>query len=490
MDLVLQRYFLEEALECFGEQPLIVTSDCRLTYHRIHQYVSETIRRLEKQDIEEGDRVAILSPNNLAYVILLLAFWRMGVIAVPMSTRWPQKQIIENLQAIEAIGIITSKGPAPFQKLPEIRHLFLEDLIPLHYNPSYEGNLESGEPWQDRDATIIFTSGSSGTPKAVLHTLGNHLFSALGSNRNIRVGPGDRWLLSLPLYHVGGLAIIFRVILGGGALAIPIPGFPLEENIGELQVTHVSMVSTQFYRLLRDFGNNADLSKLKAVLIGGSAIPDHIIREGVKRGLPVFKSYGSTELASQVTTTHPNDAIEKRFTSGTLLDYRDLQIAEGGEILLKGRTLFRGYVQDRGVVKAVDKKGWFHTGDIGCLDESGYLHVTGRKDNMFISGGENIQPEEIEENLARIEGIKEAIVVPVKHEEFGFRPVAFLKMTSGHRLQFKRIQEWLEDKLPRFKIPAHFFPWPKEWDHSSLKPDRKALKEIAEELVRKEPGRK
>ena len=480
---MLQRYFFEEALECFGDQPLIVTADCRLSYHQIQRYVSETIHRLKKQGIEEGERMAILAQNNMAYVILLLAFWRMGVVAVPMSTRWPRKQILQNLRAIEATGIITPKESAPFQTLPEMRHVFMEDLIQFQYHPSYEWNRESHKQWQDRDATIIFTSGSSGKPKAVLHTLGNHIFSALGSNRNIPVEQADRWILSLPLYHVGGLAIIFRVILGGGALVIPVPGSSLEENIRELQVTHVSMVSTQLYRLLRDFGNETNLSGLKVVLIGGGAIPDHLMREGIKRGLPVFKSYGSTEMASQVTTTHPNDAPEKLFTSGRVLDYRDMQIAEDGEILLKGETLFRGYVEEGAVVKAIDEMGWFHSGDIGCLDEYGHLHVTGRKDNMFISGGENIQPEEIEENLTRIEGVEEAIVVPVKDEEFGFRPAAFLKMAHDYQLQHKRIKEFLEDKLPRFKIPAHFFLWPKEWDQSPLKPDRKALKEIAEELV-------
>jgi O-succinylbenzoic acid--CoA ligase len=486
MDFVLQRYFLEEASERFGEHELIVTSDCRLTYNQINQYVSGTVRRLREQGIEEGDRIAIISPNNLAYVILLLAFWRMGVIAVPMSMRWPQKQILENLRPIGTPGIITTKEPAPFQTIQKVQHLFLEDLIPLQSNTSYKGNSEYDKSWQDRDATIIFTSGSSGKPKAVLHTLGNHLFSALGSNRNIPVGQGDRWLLSLPLYHVGGLAIIFRIILGGGALVIPVPGFSLEENIGELQVTHVSMVSTQLYRLLKDWGNKVYLRRLKTVLTGGSPIPDHLIREGTKRGIPIFKSYGSTELASQVTTTHPNDPLEKLFTSGKLLDYRSMQIAEDGEILLRGETLFRGYVEENRIVKAVDEEGWFHSGDIGFLDECGYLHITGRKDNMFVSGGENIQPEEIEENLTRIEGIKEAIVVPVKHEEFGFRPAAFLKMAHDYQLQLKLIQKWLEETLPRFKIPVHFFTWPKEWNHSSFKPDRKALKEIAEELIRKE----
>jgi O-succinylbenzoic acid--CoA ligase len=284
---------------------------------------------------------------------------------------------------------------------------------------------------------------------------------------------------------VGGLAVIFRVILGGGAIAFPIPDLSMEDNIWELQITHVSLVSTQLYRLLKSCKNVKSLKKLKAVLLGGSAIPDHLIREGVELGLPIFKSYGSSEMASQVTATRLNDSRKKFFSSGKLLECRQMKITGDKEILLKGKTLFRGYMKGKRIIRAVDDEGWFHSGDLGYLDKDGYLYVTGRKDNMFISGGENIQPEEVEACLVQIDYVKEAIVVPVRHPEFGHRPAAFLKMVNNPHLQCHHMIKRLEEMLPRFKIPDYFFPWPGEWDQGPLKPDRKLLKEIAEDLVQR-----
>ncbi|MGA1842355.1 MAG: o-succinylbenzoate--CoA ligase [bacterium] len=485
MDAVPERFFFEEAVERFDEQPFLIVPEGTFTYGRIDQYVSETAYRLKGAGIKKGQRIAILAPNSMAYVILLMALWKMGAVAAPISTRLAKRQVEENLQLIRASGIILSQGHAGLHLhlFPDMCRFILEDIVPPGIIPSGKGDPESIESWTDGDATIIFTSGSSGRPKAVLHTPGNHIFSALGSNGNIPVGPGYRWLLSLPLYHVGGLAIIFRVILGGGALAFPVSGQSMEDNICELRITHVSLVSTQLYRLLKGSKDCEPLKSLKAILLGGSAIPDYLIKEGIERGLPIFKSYGSSEMASQVTATHLNDSRPGPFSSGKLLDYRQIKIADDNEILLKGRTLFRGYVDGKGIIRAVDDEGWFHSGDLGCLDKYGYLYVTGRKDNMFISGGENIQPEEIEACLAGIDNVREAVVVPVIHPEFGHRPVAFLKLADNSNLQCHCMIKRLEEMLPRFKIPDYFFPWPGEMDRESLKPDRKLLKKVAEDLI-------
>ena len=133
--------------------------------------------------------------------------------------------------------------------------------------------------------------------------------------------------------------------------------------------------------------------------------------------------------------------------------------------------LFQGYVKGEKIAPALDKEGWFHTGDLGCLNEDGTLTVLGRKDNMFISGGENIQPEEIERHLCHIEGIVQAVVVPVKSEEFGSRPVAFVEIKDGIHISQKEIHSFLRDYLPSFKLPNQIYSWPAT-AHPGLKPDR------------------
>jgi o-succinylbenzoate---CoA ligase len=312
-------------------------------------------------------------------------------------------------------------------------------------------------------------------PKAAIHTFGNHYYSALGSNANIALRPGDRWLHSLPLYHVGGLSILFRCLLAGATIALPQPGNPLSEAIASFGATHVSLVSTQLSRLLRE---GTDLGGLKAVLLGGGPIPPPLVDEALARGLPVHTSYGLTEMASQVTTTPPGASLEELRTAGRVLPNREVSISEGEEILVRGATLFAGYVEAEELDRPLDEGGWFHTRDLGTLDENGYLRVRGRIDNLFVSGGENVQPEEIEEALCRLEGVREAVVVPVPDEEFGARPVAFVRMSAGEPGDLARK---VEPDLPRFKIPISFHLWPEE-ARRGMKAERANLGELARRL--------
>lgn len=157
--------------------------------------------------------------------------------------------------------------------------------------------------------------------------------------------------------------------------------------------------------------------------------------------------------------------------------HREVSIGEDGEILVRGDTLFAGYVDGDGVNRPLDDRGWFHTGDLGEIDGGGYLRVTGRRDNQFISGGENVQPEEIEAALLRIEGVEQAVVVPVVDEEFGERPVAFVR-TRGS-LQTQRLAKALAPVLPRFKIPIAFRDWPKSQSPEGMKVDRGAFRRLA-----------
>jgi O-succinylbenzoic acid--CoA ligase len=414
--------------------------------------------------------VALYLPKDERYVALMLAVIRAGHVACPVSDRLPPKGAARLLERAACIALIS-----------EVDELLLTagtDAQGLKPEPLLDGHQQRAEPADlpvERPATIIFTSGSTGVPKAALHTFGNHHHSALGSNANIALRPGDRWLHSLPLYHVGGLSILFRCLLAGATVALPQKGPPLGKTIADLGATHVSLVSTQLLRLLRE---DADLAGLEAVLMGGGPVPASLVDEAVARGLPIHTSYGLTEMASQVTTTPPGASPGKLHTAGRVLPGREVSISGEREILVRGETLFAGYVEGEKIDRSLDADGWFHTGDLGELDDNGYLRVLGRKDNLFVSGGENIQPEEIEEALCRLECVDEAVVVPVPDEEFGARSVAFVRTTDG---VVGDLAAELENVLPRFKIPVTFHPWP-EGTHRGMKPDRVAFGERARRL--------
>ncbi len=480
-------FFLDQTARKHPQAPALVTPERLITYREYHQRVIATARQLHQLGVSQGDRVAILADNSPDYLVLLMALWSVGGVAVPVSTRWPLGWIQRALQLTACQLLVTD---APHRRLipPDFSPVLPLSQVAVSQLTAPDSLFApKGTAVLSADATIIFTSGSSGEPKAALHTLGNHYYSARGSNRNIPVGPGDRWLLSLPLYHVGGLAIPVRAALGGGAVVFPPPEQSLLENLERFKVTHLSLVATQLRRLLQSGKSTPHPGTLKAVLLGGSAFPPALIEEAWQRSLPIHTSYGSTEMASQITTTPPGAPLDRLLTSGRPLPYREVRIAPDGEIQVRGATLFRGYLQNEGLDPARTPDGWFLTGDLGELDEQGYLIVRGRKDNRFISGGENIQPEAIERTLLQLPEVEQATVVPVDDPEFGQRPCAFLKLLPGHSLQEDRIREHLVHHLPRFMIPDRFYPWPEESLPGGLKPNRQILQQIARE---KQPRKK
>ncbi len=327
--------FFSDMPETFGHHPVVVSTDRTISYHQLDHYLQSAVLRLKERKIESGNRLAILAPNSLHYVILLLACWKMKIVPVLLNTRWPGEYLIRRLETVSCRHIIvTAESPlasqAPLAPLvpklnlrtrgrAEVTTHLLEDLVDLSREP---GSADAIPDWpleSDQLATVMFTSGSSGEPRAVVHTIGNHYHSALGANLNIPVGAGDRWLLSLPLYHVGGLAIVWRILLGGGALALPGPDQSLSVAIRTPGVTHVSLVATQLYHLLQDPGLKNHLQRLKAILLGGGPIPASLLGQAAEWKLPVFVSYGSTEMSSQITATRREDAPEKWKTAGRVL---------------------------------------------------------------------------------------------------------------------------------------------------------------------------
>jgi O-succinylbenzoic acid--CoA ligase len=444
-----------------------------LSYGELDRRVSAAEGRVGGLGIEPGGRVALYLPKGADHVILLLTLVRAGLVACPVSTRLPAGAVASLLGEVGCLALI-SEAKDLLDGVDGVPVLDPGTLL-----GSKTGGERSTQPSEvplERPATIVFTSGSTGTPKAALHTFANHYYSALGSNENIALRPGDRWLHSLPLYHVGGLSILFRCLLAGATVALPEPGETLGQSIPTLRATHVSLVVTQLLRLLRE---EADLSGLKAVLMGGGPIPGGLVAEARSRGLPVHTSYGLTEMASQVTATPPDAGSEELRTAGRALPHREVSVSGGGEILVRGETLFAGYVEGGKAERPPEADGWFRTGDLGELDEAGRLRVLGRKDNLFVSGGENVRPEEIEDALSRIPGVDEAVVVPVPDPEFGARPVAFVRLCGGAG----DLAGALEGVLPRFKIPKIFHEWE---GTGGMKPDRVALQERAVRLRRED----
>lgn len=465
---ICEKYAAETALRC---------NNHNITYCEFHEWILKTTAGLKKAGIKKGDRIALLAENSPDLPVLIFALFSLGAVAVPVNFRFPLQQIETMLHSINCCRVLISKkynrkfaGLA----LPVIQiEKFCTELRQVDSTPGVI-NLKP-----DQAATIIFTSGSSGHPKAALLTIGNHYYNALGSNEHIRLKPGDRWLLALPLFHVGGIAILFRTFLSGAASVLTPGNESLAKVIARQNITHMSIVPAQLYRLLAEKNTYKFLRHLKAILLGGGPSSNSLIEKAVRNRLLLYLTYGLTEMASQVTTTKKLLKMNKPegINAGRILLYRKLKINDQGEILVKGSTLFKGYIKNKRIYLPLDKNGWFHTGDLGKIDARGNLLVLGRKDNMFISGGENIYPEEIERHLQEIKGIAAAVVVPIADKEFGQRPVAFIKPGKDTKIGAEHLRRYLLKKIAPYKIPLFFLPWPK--NYSAWKPRREDFMNMA-----------
>ena len=468
---------LVKAARTGPNRPALILPHQTLSYAELLQLAAGVASRLQAGGIAAGARLAMWVNDPQALVLLLQASIAAGYVACPISTRLPAAEAVRLAQRISAAALITDQ---PLTSKTSTVVLPANSLLQGSVTHSIQlpESISETQP-----VSIIFTSGSTGEPKAALHGYGNHYYSALGSGENITFGADDRWLLSLPLYHVGGLAILFRAMLGGGTVVVPQDRHDLAAAIRAHRITHVSMVSTQLYRMLREPQSVETLRGLKAILLGGSGMPRSLIEAAHEQGLPIHTSYGLTEMASQVTATPPGAGLEALLTAGRLLPHREVKINADDEILVKGRTRFLGYVHGDRLQQPFDAEGWFATGDLGRWTDQGYLQVTGRKDNLFISGGENIQPEEIEQALLQYPGMLQAVVVPVSDAEFGQRPVAFVQMQANPSVDAALLREYLSERLARFKIPIAFFPWPQEETFAGIKPNRRRLAELAEKWL-------
>lgn len=452
------------------DDPALIAPGRTLSYRTLDRVVTATAAHLRAIGVDPGMRVALYLPRSWQTVVVLMAILRARAVACPLSTRWPAGQIARHLRHIQSVLLITDDYEVTAAAEPEGAVLTTSAVLLTGRSR------RQTDTWPvdvDQPATIVFTSGSSGTPKAALHTMGNHYFSAEGANQNIPVGPGDRWLLSLPLYHVGGLAILFRCWLAGATAVIARPDESLREALVTHRITHASMVPTQLRRLLYGGSLDAVRSTLKALLVGGGPLPDALLQAAYAQQLPLHTTYGMTETSSQVATTPPGASRSALKTSGRVLPHRELTISADQEILVRGKTLFAGYVEGEALHARRDTDGWFHTGDLGMIDDNGFLHVTGRKDNQFIAGGENIQPEAVERALMQQAEVRRAVVVPVPDPEFGRRPAAFVEARGAAPPPATELAERLEKVLPRFMIPRQYFAWPPEADRAAgMKIDR------------------
>lgn len=433
--------------------------------------------RFRDMGILPGSRVAIYMENSPLHFLVFFLSWTDDFLFTPLNHQMPLASALEE----SSPDVVICHETPPNTGAIKDRPLFIsaEDLWP-DLEAGKKSTLDFPEVNLDQECSLVFTSGSTGRPKGVVHTIGNHVYSAAGVISFFGVSAEDRWLVSLPINHVGGLSIFGRTFLSGAAAVFPESRHALEKAVLENEAGFISVVATQLIRLMKRTDTIDALSIMRGILLGGSSVPEWVIDKALDLSLPVISSYGSTESCSLVTAVPPGSDRKTHKTAGKLLPHRKLATGADGRILLGGKTRFAYYLVGNDRVFPFDS-GWFATSDLGQTNADGNWIIKGRIDEIFISGGENINPFEIEKALMRVTGIDTALVVPAPHPEFGLVPWAFVSAPAG--MGAADISSMLRKTLPPFKIPKRILFISPDAKSASIKADRAFYKQKAMDMA-------
>ncbi|GJM41852.1 MAG: 2-succinylbenzoate--CoA ligase [Ardenticatenaceae bacterium] len=470
----------------------------RWTYSELNQTVNGLCARLQKQGIQPGDFVAILLPNSPLTVCLVHALARLGAILVPLNTRLTPAELRWQLAHVEAKWLISEVNFAKNAeewlmvncKLLMVNQAWFEPTaLTIHHSLFTINNYQS----------VVFTSGTSGKPKGVLLTFANHFWSATASAYRLGQNTDDLWLSVLPLYHVGGLAVLFRSCLYGTAVSLH-TRFDLaaiNRDLNNNPITLISVVPTMLHRLLTSRTHWP--ASLRLILLGGAAAAPELVAQAnalprepvigeqysVSSGQPIHNSqfplvaptYGLTEASSQVATMLPSDAARKPGSVGKPLMFTTVKIVDEagverpsnqiGEIVVTGPTVMASYYQKESrdwrletnpnlqspVSNLQSPINTIYTGDLGYLDDVGDLFLVQRRSDLIISGGENVYPAEVEAVLRQHPLVSEACVVGIPNAEWGQQVVAMVQITPDATISPHDLITFCRDHLAGYKIP-------------------------------------
>lgn len=474
-------------------------SERSLSYGELHA-MGESLAFWTRENLawSKGDRIAVVSENNVELVVLFSLCQKAGLILVPLNFRLSPHELGELLSDCRPqVLLYEQKFEGLVREIPntDCGQMLLTDFVS-------EGSGEASGQWEppklsaEDPVFLLYTSGTTGMPKGVIYTHGMLFWNSVNTALSILLGQDSVTINCMPLFHTGGWNVLLTPLLHRGGHTImmrKLEPAQLLDGLSRWKCT-VYMAVPTILKMLSDEAafQKTEFPELKYILAGGEPMPEPLIEKWHDKGVPIRQGFGMTEAGPNLFSLHQEDAMRKKGSIGRPNFYvqtrvvdprgKDVTANKRGQLLLKGPMVTPGYWKNQSATeRAFTEEGWFQTGDVVLVDEEQYFFVVDRIKNMFISGGENVYPAEVERILVDYPGIAEVVVISVPHEKWGEVGHAFLVSESGNKPSDHQLKGHCEGHLARFKIPKYFTFLDSLPKNATGKLDRIRLKALAEQ---------
>ncbi|WP_203337512.1 acyl-CoA synthetase [Nocardioides limicola] len=484
-----------------------------LTYGELEDRAARLATVLADAGLGEGDRVAYVGLNSTSFLLTMLAAFRLGAIHVPVNFRLAGPELQSVLERSGATVLVCEQGHRAVVDeldLPDLRQRLLVDDDPAIPAEPVTGQwrgwrslLSAATPYSsiaartfDDPAILMFTSGTTGLPKGVVLTHGNAWWNSINVELMLDSRRGDTTHAAAPIFHIGALnSFVLRSLVRGNRIVLR-RAFDPEQTLRDYvdyEVASTFAVPAMLQALARTPGlADADLSHLRSVVVAGAPVPPSLIKEYAALGVTLQQAWGLTETAPFATHLPVEWTEDKLGSAGIPMPYTEVRVVDvasnqplpagqSGEIVVRGPNVTPGYWENpEATAAAFDAEGWFHSGDVGYLDDDGCLFIVDRLKDMIISGGENVYPAEVERALADLPGATDVAVVGMPDEQWGEAVVAMITAEPGADLTLEKVRDHAAKSLARYKLPTRLHVADVVPRNASGKLDKVRIRQIVE----------
>ncbi len=463
-----------------GDREAVVDGDRRLCYRELNRRVNRLARSLKRMGLRHGDRCAILAYNCLEYVEVIFATAKLGLMLVPLNWRLSPAELAFNLSDS---GTETLLFDSEFAETVEelkaqtsLNRMIVLDNKVIPTTDAYEDLLvrqSDDEPQADQPIgldtahIIMYTAGTTGRPKGAVLSQGASFYNALNLQLNMNFNPSDRDLLVLPMFHIGGIGLFTLPMLYVGGTVVIQRTFDPAVTLQLLKKENITLffgVAAIFLFLIQHPDFNPEVfENVRVVMSGGAPLPVSLVLQYHEAGIVLQQGFGMSEAAPSISTLSKDLALKKAGSIGKALfhvqakvvddDMNEVPAGNVGELVIRGPNLMQGYWNRPEATEEAFTGDWFHTGDMARLDDEGDFYIVDRKKDMFISGGENVYPAEVENAIFDLPQVAETAVIEVKDERWGEVGRAIVALKPGEQLTEEEIIVFLKGRLAKYKVP-------------------------------------